>query len=179
MFIEQFSDAESHRHALYSLCEDAVSDNQGRLVQCASGVMALFSQAQDAVMAALVIKRAISKQRNGLPDQFGSMHYCIGIAGGEVKLDDGAVDPLVQKSMHIQARARRNQILIDDAVYDLIQSSVYDGTADFLIGAPKRTTLHGAGESTLYELSPGRMGLDVWQPAYESRFADFSDDWAS
>ncbi|MDX8404672.1 MAG: hypothetical protein R8K50_00805 [Mariprofundus sp.] len=181
MYMEQLGATDEPDCSLYRLCRQVVENHHGRLVQGAGGVVAVFEQTLDAVRAALFIKRNVFEQRHILPAQFGSVHYRIGITAGEVKLHGRWLPTddyqLIKKSMQMQSQARRNQILIDESVFALIGGLVHEGGDDFLIGSPNRVKLDGLGESTLYELSPGSMGLDIWQPEYESGFATFAGDW--
>jgi len=147
------------------ICEKAVNRYNGHVVKrLGDGVMAVFEHAIDAVLASLLIKRSIADERKKLKKLVGGMNYRIGITCGYVKEIPGEVQDYIghamDKGARIQANALRNQILIDEIVFGLIHTKIRDYSGDILIGSPKNMTLKGVGVSTLYEVSPKRLGLE-------------------
>jgi class 3 adenylate cyclase len=147
------------------ICEDAVNRSNGQVVKrLGDGVMVVFENAFDAVLAALLIKRSISSGRKKLKKLVGSMNFRIGITCGYVKEIPGDTQDYIghamDKGARIQTHALRNQVLIDEIVFGLIHTKIRDYSGDILIGSPKNMTLKGVGVSTLYEVSPKHMGLE-------------------
>jgi len=147
------------------ICERAVERYDGHVVKrLGDGVMVVFERAIDAVMASLMIKNSISDGRKKLKKIVGPMNYRIGITCGYVKEIPGEAKDYIghamDKGARIQSSALRNQILIDEIVYGLIHTKIRDYSGDILIGSPKNMTLKGVGVSTLYEVSPKKMGLE-------------------
>jgi len=145
-------------------CERAVERYQGTVVKrLGDGVMAVFEPAMDAVLAALLIKRSIERERKKLRKIIGPVHYRIGITCGYVKELPGKADDYIghamDKGSRIEGIARSNQVLIDEIVYGLIHTKIRDHSDDILIGRPHNVTLKGVGVSTLYEISPKEDGL--------------------
>ena len=147
------------------ICDEAVQRYNGHVVKrLGDGVMVVFEHAIDSVLAALLIKRSIASSRKQLKNLVGSMNYRIGITCGYVKEIPGDTQDYIghamDKGARIQTHALRNQILIDEIVYGLIHTKIRDYSDDILIGSPKNMTLKGVGLSTLYEVSPKKMGLE-------------------
>jgi len=145
-------------------CERAVERLQGTVVKrLGDGVMAVFEPAMDAVLAAMLIKRSIERERKKLRKIIGPVQYRIGITCGYVKEIPGKADDYIghamDKGSRIEGIARSNQILIDEIVYGLIHTKIRDYSDDILIGRPHNVTLKGIGVSTLYEISPKECGL--------------------
>jgi len=156
------------------ICEEAVKRNHGHIVKrLGDGVMVVFEHAIDAVLAALLIKRSISRGRKKLKKLVGSLDYRIGITCGYVKEIPGEqqdyIGHAMDKGARIQTNALRNQVLIDEIVYGLIHTKIRDYSDDILIGSPKNMTLKGVGISTLYEVSPKELGLESGISGYLRR----------
>jgi len=146
-------------------CKQAVERYNGQVVKrLGDGVMVVFENAIDAVLAALLIKRSLADGRKKLKKLVGSMNYRIGITCGYVKAIPGDVEDYIGNAMdkgsRIQAEALRNQILIDEIVFGLIHTKIRDYSGDILIGSARNMSLKGVGISTLYEVSPKKMGLE-------------------
>lgn len=146
------------------ISEQAVARYDGTVVKrLGDGVMAVFEHAIDAVLAAMLIKRSINKDRKKMKKMVGPIDYRIGITCGYVKEIPGqSVDYIghaMDKGARIQSTARVNQILIDEIVYGLIHTRIRDYSGDIVIGSPRNLTLKGVGVSTLYEIAPKEMGL--------------------
>ena len=147
------------------ICENAVKRHKGHVVKrLGDGVMVVFENAIDAVLASLLIKRSIAANRKKLKKLVGPMNYRIGITCGYVKQIPGRTKDYIghamDKGARIQTHARRNQVLIDEIVFGLIHTKIRDYSDDILIGKPNNMTLKGVGISTLYEVSPKKMGLE-------------------
>jgi len=147
------------------ICENAVKKHKGHVVKrLGDGVMVVFENAIDAVLASLLIKRSIAANRKKLKKLVGPMNYRIGITCGYVKQIPGRnkdyIGHAMDKGSRIQTNALRNQVLIDEIVYGLIHTKIRDYSGDIVIGKPKNMTLKGVGVSTLYEVSPKNLGLE-------------------
>ena len=147
------------------ICEHAVEHYNGQVIKrLGDGVMVVFENAIDAVLASLLIKRSIADGRKKLKKMVGSIHYRIGITCGYVKEIPGDAKDYIghamDKGARIQTHALRDQVLIDEIVFGLIHTKIKDYSDDILIGAPKNVSLKGVGVSTLYEVSPKNLGLE-------------------
>ncbi|MDX2476644.1 MAG: adenylate/guanylate cyclase domain-containing protein, partial [Gammaproteobacteria bacterium] len=147
------------------ICENAVKRHKGHVVKrLGDGVMVVFENAIDAVLASLLIKRSIAANRKKLKKIVGPMNYRIGITCGYVKQIPGRTKDYIghamDKGARIQTHARRNQVLIDEIVFGLIHTKIRDYSGDIVIGKPNNMTLKGVGVSTLYEVSPKNLGLE-------------------
>jgi len=147
------------------ICKHAVERYNGQVVKrLGDGVMVVFENAIDAVLASLFIKRSLSDGRKKMRKLVGSMNYRIGITCGYVKAIPGDeqdyIGHAMDKGARIQTHALRNQILIDEIVFGLIHTKIRDYSGDILIGSARNISLKGVGISTLYEVSPKRMGLE-------------------
>ncbi|MDX8387238.1 MAG: adenylate/guanylate cyclase domain-containing protein [Ghiorsea sp.] len=146
------------------ISEQAVERYDGTVVKrLGDGVMAVFEQAIDAVLAAMLIKSSINKDRKKLKKMVGAIDYRIGITCGYVKEIPGPtmdyIGHAMDKGARIQSIAKINQILIDEIVYGLIHTRIRDYSDDITIGSPHNLTLKGVGVSTLYEIAPNDTGL--------------------
>jgi len=147
------------------VCKQAVERYNGQVVKrLGDGVMVVFENAIDAVLASLFIKRSLSDGRKKLKKLVGTMHYRIGITCGYVKAIPGDeqdyIGHAMDKGARIQTHALRNQILIDEIVFGLIHTKIRDYSGDILIGSGRNISLKGVGISTLYEVSPKKLGLE-------------------
>jgi len=146
------------------ISEQAVERYDGTVVKrLGDGVMAVFEQAIDAVLAAMLIKSSINKERRKMKKMVGAIDYRIGITCGYVKEIPGQsmdyIGHAMDKGARIQSTAKINQILIDEIVYGLIHTRIRDYSDDIIIGSPRNLTLKGVGVSTLYEIAPKDTGL--------------------
>jgi class 3 adenylate cyclase len=146
------------------ICEEAVTRYDGAIVKrLGDGVMAVFEQAIDAVLAAMLIRRSIGTSRKKLKKIVGGIDFRIGITCGYVKELPGDrqdfIGHAMDKGSRIEGSARVNQVLIDEIVYGLIHTKIRDYSDDILIGKPRNITLKGIGVSTLYEIAPKDMGF--------------------
>ena len=146
------------------ISEQAVARYDGVVVKrLGDGVMAVFEHAIDAVLAAMLMKSSINKDRKKLKKMVGAIDYRIGITCGYVKEIPGQtmdyIGHAMDKGARIQSTAKINQILIDEIVYGLIHTRIRDYSDDIIVGSPQNLTLKGVGVSTLYEVAPKDAGL--------------------
>jgi len=147
------------------ISEQAVARYDGVVVKrLGDGVMAVFEHAIDAVLAAMLMKSSINKDRKKLKKMVGAIDYRIGITCGYVKEIPGGptidyIGHAMDKGARIQSTAKINQILIDEIVYGLIHTRIRDYSDDIIVGSPQNLTLKGVGVSTLYEVAPKDAGL--------------------
>jgi len=146
------------------LCEEAVKRYDGAVVKrLGDGVMAVFGQAMDAVLAAMLIRRSLGASRKKLKKIVGAIDFRIGITCGYVKELPGErqdfIGHAMDKGSRIESSARTNQVLIDEIVYGLIHTKIRDYSDDIRIGKPRNVKLKGIGASTLYEIAPKEMGF--------------------